>query len=450
MVFANALYKIYFIKNTFKNFTYNYGVKYFGGVLMSKLVITGGRRLEGKVRIPGAKNTVLPILAATIISGKKSIIKDCPKIKDVYLTLEILKDLGCEVFWEDDNLIIDSANISSTKIKDELMDKMRSSIILTGAILARMGEAKTTYPGGCELGLRPIDLHIKAFGEMGIEIKEKHGYLNFDGKKLKPSEIHLDFPSVGATENIMLAASKIKGRTKIINAAKEPEIEDLQNFLNKMGVKVYGAGTSVIEVNGTDTFYDVTHTVIPDRIVAATYMMAGAITNGDIFLANVNYNHISSVASALLSAGADVIKDGNDALRVKSNGNLKAINLVRTTPYPGFPTDAQSILMSLLSVCEGTSMIVENIFDGRFKHVEELKKMGADITVDGRCAVIKGVPALYGARVNAPDLRSGAGLVIAGLWAEGITEITNVHYIERGYEDIAGDLQKLGADISKI
>lgn len=417
---------------------------------MSKLVITGGRSLEGKIRIPGAKNTVLPILAATIISGKKSIIKDCPKIKDVYLTLEILEDLGCTVLWEGDNLLIDSKDISNTKIKEELMDKMRSSIILTGAILARTGEAKTTYPGGCELGLRPIDLHIKAFRQMGIEICEKHGYLNFDGRKLKPSEIHLDFPSVGATENIMLAASKIKGRTKIVNAAKEPEIEDLQNFLIKMGVEVYGAGTSVIEINGTDTFYDVTHTVIPDRIVASTYMMAGAITRGDILLTNVKYNHISSVASVLLSTGADIRKDGDNAIRLKSNGKLKSVNLVRTTPYPGFPTDAQSILMSLLSVCAGTSMIVENIFDGRFKHVEELKKMGADITVDGRCAVIKGVPTLYGARVNSPDLRSGAGLVIAGLFAEGVTEISNIHYIERGYEDISGDLIKLGADIRKI
>lgn len=417
---------------------------------MSKLVITGGRNLEGKVRIPGAKNTVLPILAATIISGKKSIIKDCPKIKDVYLTLEILKDLGCFVMWEGDDLVIDSKDITNIKIKEELMDKMRSSIILTGAILARMGEAKTTYPGGCELGLRPIDLHIKAFSQMGIEICEKHGYLNFNAKKLKPSEIHLDFPSVGATENIMLAASKVKGKTKIVNAAKEPEIEDLQNFLNKMGAEVYGAGTSVIEIIGSDTFYDVTHTVIPDRIVASTYMMAGAITKGDILLNNVNYNHISSVASVLLSTGAEILKEGNNSLRVKAKGRLNPINLVRTTPYPGFPTDAQSILMSLLSVCNGTSMIVENIFDGRFKHVEELKKMGADITACGRCAVIKGVPSLYGARVDSPDLRSGAGLVIAGLSAEGITEVSNVHYIERGYEDIAGDLIKLGANITKI
>lgn len=416
---------------------------------MEKLIITGGRTLNGKVKIPGAKNTVLPILAAAIISGKKSVIIDCPKIRDVELTIEILRDLGCIAFWEDDKLIIDSADITKTKIKEELMDKMRSSIILTGAILSRMGKVETTYPGGCELGLRPINLHIKAFAQMGIEIEEKFGYINFNGKNLRPCEIHLDFPSVGATENIMLAASKIKGRTVIINAAKEPEIEDLQDFLIKMGVKVTGAGTSVIEIIGTDEFFDVTHKVIPDRIVASTYMVAGVITGGDVVLENVNYNHISSVAHKLTLMGAEITKYKNNSIRVKAPDILRSLNLIRTSPYPGFPTDAQSILMSLLSVANGTGMIVENIFDRRFKHVEELNKMGADITVDGRCAVIKGVKCLYGARVNAPDLRSGAGLVVAALCAKGITEISNVHYIERGYEDIAGDLNSLGASIIK-
>lgn len=416
---------------------------------MEKLIITGGRPLNGKVRIPGAKNTVLPILAAAIISGKKSVIIDCPKIRDVELTIEILRDLGCVAFWEDDKLIIDSKNITKTKIKDELMDKMRSSIILTGAILARMGEAVTTYPGGCELGLRPIDLHIKAFKQMGIETEEKFGYINFKGGNINPCEIHLDFPSVGATENIMLAASKTKGKTVIINAAKEPEIEDLQDFLVKMGVNVKGAGTSVIEVIGTDTFFDVTHKVIPDRIVASTYMVAGVITGGDVTLENVNCNHISSVTHKLTMMGAEIIKYKENSIRIKAPENLKSVNMIRTSPYPGFPTDAQSVLMTLLSVAKGTGMIVENIFDRRFKHVEELKKMGADITVDGRCAVIKGVPTLYGARVNAPDLRSGAALVIAGLCAKGITEVSNVHYIERGYEDIAKDLNSLGALIIK-
>ncbi|MBE7028671.1 MAG: UDP-N-acetylglucosamine 1-carboxyvinyltransferase [Ruminococcaceae bacterium] len=414
---------------------------------MGKIVITGGRKLSGRIKIPGAKNTVLPILAATLISGKKSIIIDCPKIKDVELTLEILKDLGCKISWEEDLLIIDSSDIRKTDIKEELMDKMRSSIILTGAVLSRMGEVRTTYPGGCELGLRPIDLHIKAFKKMGIFVEEKFGYINFKKNKQKDSEIHLDFPSVGATENIMLAASTHKGKTKIINAAKEPEIEDLQKFLCKMGVKVSGAGTSVIEIVGTNTFYEVTHKVIPDRIVASTYMVAGAITDGDVILENVNYNHISSVAAVMDAMGVEFEFTSDHSIRVKGNGALKSNNLIRTLPYPGFPTDAQSIIMSLLSIAKGTGMIIENIFDSRFKHVEELKKMGADITISDRCAVIKGVKKLYGARVNAPDLRSGAGLVVAGLCADGVTEVSNTHYIRRGYEDIVRDLQSLGADI---
>lgn len=417
---------------------------------MSKLIITGGRRLEGTVRIPGAKNTVLPILAATVVSGKKSEILNCPDIRDVKLTVEILKDLGCEVERCGNKLVVDSSGVSKVKIKDELMDKMRSSIILTGAILSRMGEVETTYPGGCELGLRPIDLHIKAFKKMGVDVTEKHGYLKFKGKNLKESEIHLDFPSVGATENIMLAASRIKGKTRIINAAKEPEIEDLQSFLCKMGVTVTGAGTGVVEIIGTDSFSDVCHTVIPDRIVAATYMAAGAITGGDIVLENADYNHLGAVASAFLSMGVTIKKTADGKIRFKAPERLKSIDIIRTSPYPGFPTDAQSILMSVMTVANGTGMIIENIFDGRFRHAEELRKMGADITVDGRCAVVKGVSGLYGARVNAPDLRSGAGLVVAGLCATGITEVSNVSYIERGYQDIVGDLKKLGALITKI
>lgn len=417
---------------------------------MSRLLITGGRSLKGTIKVPGAKNTVLPILAATIISGKQSVIEDCPRIKDVELTIEILKDLGCKVWWENDRLFVDSSGVQKTKIKEELMDKMRSSIILTGAILARMGEVETTYPGGCELGLRPIDLHIKAFKEMGAAVTEKHGYLKFKGSRLKGREIHLDFPSVGATENIMLAASSIKGKTRIINAAKEPEIEDLKEFLCKMGVSVKGAGTSVVEIMGTDHFYDVTHKVIPDRIVASTYMAAGAITGGDITLENVNYDHLSAVSSVFSSMGAKITKYPDSRVRITAPERLVNTGPVRTSPYPGFPTDAQSIVMSVLSVSAGTGMVVENIFDGRFRHAEELKKMGADITVDSRCAVIKGVDNLYGARVNAPDLRSGAGLVVAGLCAKGVTEISNIHYIERGYEDIVRDLRNVGALITRV
>lgn len=416
---------------------------------MEKLIITGGTKLCGSVKVPGAKNTVLPILAATILSGKKSVILDCPKIRDVELTIEILRDLGCYAEWCDEGLVVDSAGINKTKIKEELMDKMRSSIIITGAILARMGRVETTYPGGCELGLRPIDLHIKAFRQMGVKVTEKYGYLTFEGEKLKASDIHLDFPSVGATENIMLAAAKIKGTTRIINAAKEPEIEDLKDFLVKMGVKVNGAGTSVIEIEGSNELNDVTHKVIPDRIVAATYMAASAITGGEVEIKNINHNHIGAITSVMANMGVKIFPSDSNTIVVSSPRPLKTVNLIRTSPYPGFPTDAQSILMSLMGVSSGTGMIIENIFDRRFRHVEELKKMGADITVDGRCAVIKGVEKLYGARVSAPDLRSGAGLVVAGLGADGVTEVSNIEYIERGYEDIAGDLKSLGADIRK-
>ena len=415
---------------------------------MNKLVINGPVKLSGEVRIPGAKNTVLPILAATVISGKKSEIYDCPKIRDVELTIDILKDLGCLVYWEENKLVVDSSTMNKTVIKEELMDKMRSSIILTGAILARFKKVKTTYPGGCELGLRPIDLHIKAFRQMGILVKEKSGFIELDAGCIRETDIHLDFPSVGATENIMLASSTLKGKTRIINAAKEPEIEDLQNFLVKIGVKVSGAGTSIIEIEGTDNFYDAGHKVIPDRIVASTYMVAAAITGGDVVLRNVDFNHLGSFISVMSAMGCEITKKDKDVLRIKGKENLKNVNMIRTSPYPGFPTDAQSVMMTLMSVSNGTGMIIENIFDGRFRHAEELKKMGADITVSGRCAVVKGVKGFCGARVNAPDLRSGAGLVVAGLCAEGITEVSNVHYIERGYENIAMDLRNLGAEIT--
>lgn len=417
---------------------------------MEMLVVNGGNKLEGSLRVPGAKNTVLPILAATVISGKKSVITDCPKIKDVELTIEILKDLGCEVVWSDNELIIDSKNITTTTIKEELMDKMRSSIIFTGAIIARKKHVKTSYPGGCELGLRPIDLHIKAFKELGIEVTEKHGYIECDGYNMKPCEIHLDFPSVGATENIMLASVAIKGKTRIVNAAKEPEISDLQEFLVKMGAKVSGAGTSVIEIEGADEFSDVVHKVIPDRIVAATYIAATAVTGGKTELSNVNMEHISGIASVFKEMGVIIIPTGKDSIFITADSKLKALNLVRTSPYPGFPTDAQSILTAALSVANGTSMVIESIFEQRFKLVDELRKMGADISVDGRCAVIKGVKKLYGAKVSAPDLRSGAALVVAALAAKGKTEISNVKYIERGYEDIGSALKLLGADIEKM
>lgn len=416
---------------------------------MNKLIVEGGRRLEGRVRIPGAKNSILPILAATIISGKKSVITDCPRISDVEITLDILKDLGCSIIYEEDTLTVDSSEIIKDTIDSSLMEKMRSSIILTGAIIARMGKAKTAYPGGCSLGLRPIDLHIKAFGQMGIETKEEHGILSFYANEMQEADIYLDFPSVGATENIMLAASRLKGKTRIVNAAKEPEIEDLSDFLNKMGVKVTGAGGSVVEIEGADEFYDVTHKIIPDRIVAATCMTAAAVTKGDIILDNINYNHIFPVASVLERMGAVFYRESEASLGIRVDKRLNNINVIRTSPHPGFPTDSQSIIMTLSALSSGTGIIIENIFDGRFRHAAELKKMGADITVDGKLAVIRGVMSLYGAKVTAPDLRSGAGLVVAALGAKGKSEIYGVSHIERGYEDIAKTMNMLGAKITK-
>ena len=419
-------------------------------VYMGKFVVTGGKRLKGRLRVPGAKNTVLPILAATIISGKKTILTDCPVISDVENTLEILKDMGCKVKNSGSVIEIDSSDIIKTTINEKLMEKMRSSIILTGAIIARKKKADTSFPGGCELGLRPIDLHIKAFKELSISVNEQYGFIHFDGENMKNADIHLSFPSVGATENIMLVAMGIPGTTRIINAAKEPEIEDLQIFLNKMGGKIKGAGTGIIEIEGVSEFKDVTHKIIPDRIVTATYIAAAAVTGGEIEIENAELSHLDAVVSVFKEAGVVFENKKDGIISVKAPNKLKSVNIIRTTPYPGFPTDAQSILSSVLSVADGTSIIVENIFEQRFKHIDELLKMGADITVNGSCAVIKGKDKLYGAKTSAPDLRSGAALVIAGLCANGKTEISNSCFVERGYEDLAGNLSLVGADIKFI
>ncbi len=417
---------------------------------MSKISVAGGNRLEGEIRIPGAKNTALPILAATLISGKKSVLYDCPLISDVRFTLEILEKLGCAVEIEGNTVTVDSSGFDCSTLSADFMQKMRSSIILTGAILSRCGRVRTGYPGGCELGLRPIDLHIKAFRQMGIRVEEQFGYIDCVMEHPQACDIHLGFPSVGATENIMLASVGIPGTTRIINSAKEPEIEDLQAFLNRMGAQVRGAGTSVIEIEGVTTFRDAEHRVIPDRIVAATYMAAAAITAGTVEISNVDTRHLSAITSAMEEMGVKICKTRRDSLIVSGNRRLRSLNLLRTTPYPGFPTDAQSVFTTLLSVAEGTGVLIESIFERRFRHIDELCKMGADITVEGRCAVIRGVSRLYGTNVTAPDLRSGAALVLAGLRAEGVTTVDEICHIERGYEDIVRDLKSLGAEIKRI
>ncbi|MBM7583304.1 UDP-N-acetylglucosamine 1-carboxyvinyltransferase [Caldicoprobacter guelmensis] len=416
---------------------------------MAKYVINGGRRLEGKIRVGGAKNAILPILAAVLLTEKQVVLHDCPDLLDVKKTILILESIGCKVKREGRDLIIDPSTVTSCAIPDCYVREIRSSIIFLGAMLSRAGRARVTYPGGCEIGQRPIDLHLKGLRQLGVLIDESNGYLDCVVPKMEGGVIHLDYPSVGATENIMLAAVKAKGRTVIHNAAKEPEIVDLQNFINAMGGNVRGAGTNTIVVEGVHRgFHEVEYTIIPDRIVAGTYMVAAAITGGDVLIDNVIPEHVQSIIHKLKEVGCTVqIQDS--CIRVKSKHRLRAIEHIKTLPYPGFPTDMQAQFTSLLSVARGTSIITETIFENRFRHVPELVRMGANIRIDGQTAIIHGVKALKGANVVAKDLRGGAALVLAGLRAEGQTVVENAFYIDRGYEHLEVALRGIGADIVK-
>lgn len=413
---------------------------------MEKLTINGGHRLDGSIRLQGAKNSVLPILAAAVINGRENIIHNCPRLSDVDKTIEILRQLGCRVTREGNDITVDSSCACASTIPESLMRQLRSSIIFLGAILSRFGEAAVSMPGGCEIGNRPIDLHLKSLSRLGIAINEEHGFIKCACENPRGTYIHLDFPSVGATENIMLAACALKGETTISNAAREPEICDLADFLCKMGARISGAGTDTVRIIGARSYGAVEHTVIPDRIVGATYFTAAAVTGGRVAVEGARTEHMSSIISVLREMGCTLHTDGAYAV-LTAPRKLKSVRTVRTMPYPGFPTDIQSPIMAAASVADGTSVFVENIFENRFKHVEELIRMGADISVDGRVAVVRGTNKLDGASVMARDLRGGAALVVAGLCADGVTEIGNVHYIERGYEDIAGALRGLGADI---
>lgn len=415
---------------------------------MSSFVIRGGNRLEGEIDIQGAKNAVLPILAATVINGGKNVIYNCPRLRDVTNTIEVLEKLGCGVRRHKNTLIVDSSTLNSNVIDEELMRQMRSSIIFLGAIIARCKKAVVSMPGGCEIGNRPIDLHLKALKSLGVEITEAHGYINCEAPKLTGANIHLDFPSVGATENVMLAACVAEGRTVISNAAREPEIVDLERFLNRMGAKISGAGGDVIEIEGTDKLYGIEHTIIPDRIVAGTYLCAAAITGGTVILKNAEPQHLHSPINALKDMGCKIYTERKRIILTPAK-RLKPLLKIRTMPYPGFPTDIQSPFMALSTVAEGTSMFIENIFENRFQHVEELVRMGADIKVDGRVAVVRGVKDLSGAKVVAKELRGGAALILAGLRASGVTEVEGSVYIDRGYEDIEKYLSLCGADIKR-
>lgn len=413
---------------------------------MKHIVIRGGRRLEGTLPVQGAKNSVLPVLAATILHPGVTVLRGCPHLSDVEASIRILRHLGCRADWQGEELVVDTSSMCRWDVPDHLMREMRSSVIFLGAILARLGRAEMSYPGGCELGPRPIDLHLNALRKLGAVVEEKGGHLCCEASEMEGCEVALSLPSVGATENAMLAACGARGETVIVNAAREPEIVDLQTFLQAMGCAVRGAGSSTICVAGRRSTRDSIHTVMPDRIVAATYLSAVAAAGGEVELTHVDYRHLSTVTSALHEAGCRVL-GGDGRIFLRSDGSLRAISPVRTAPYPGFPTDAQAILMAALLRSKGTTVFVENMFDNRYRHVDELCRMGADISVEGRVAVVTGVPRLSGAAVRCTDLRGGAALLVAGLTAEGETRIEEIHHICRGYEDPIRDLSALGADI---
>lgn len=413
---------------------------------LKKISIRGNTTLSGSVRIQGSKNAVLPILAASILAEDDCVIENCPRLSDVTNTVNILKYIGHNTNFCGNTLIVHNNNEFKGIVPDYMIRKMRSSVLFMGALLNKYGYVKITLPGGCELGARPIDLHLKAFEQLGVKIKEHYGYYECSCKKVIGNDIYLDFPSVGATENIMILACKCTGKTTIHNAAKEPEIVDLQNFLNSMGADIDGCGTDTVEIKGVKQLNGTQYSVMPDRIVTATYLIAGALTDSEILITDACIEDIMSVISVLNRCGFNMEYDDSN-IKIYPTDKVNSIDLIRTMPYPGFPTDVQSIITPLLCIAEGTSIITENLFENRFKHIGELKRMGADICVIERNAVIRGVEKLYGANVSASDLRGAAGLIVAGLAADGNTVVDGIEYLERGYENFIENLNNLGAEI---
>ena len=416
---------------------------------MDKFIIDGGEKLYGKVEIQSAKNTVLPLLAASVLTDEQVKIRGVPTIADVENMLRILTELGCKIQRKKEYSVIDSSNAVSHEIPPRLTRELRSSVFMLGSVLTRFRRAKISYPGGCDIGLRPIDLHLSGLKRLGVEITEEGGYIDCKADKLVGAEILLDFPSVGATENIILAAVKAEGFTVIRNAAKEPEIVDLQNFLNAMGAKVRGAGGGTVLIEGVKRLHGVDYTPIGDRIEAGTYLIAVASCGGEIETDGVPPENIAALLHKLRENGCK-IHTKNDKIVLQSNGRLKAVDLVETMPFPGFPTDMQAQYSTLCSTAQGTTLVVENLFETRYKYAGELKRMGADITVRGRTAVIRGVERLHGAQVTAGDLRGGAALVLAALKAEGQSTVIDLSHIDRGYADFEYKLKKLGATIRRV
>lgn len=416
---------------------------------MEKYIIEGGNRLHGEVEISGAKNAVVAIIPATILAKDRCVIENVPNISDVTILFRILCDLGAKVTYLTKNSVeIDTSYIAEPVVPYESSRHLRASYYFLGAFLGRFSEAHVSPPGGCNFGVRPIDQHIKGFEALGAEVTTDYGFIHATAKELFGSHIYLDVVSVGATINIMLAAVKAKGLTILENAAKEPHIVDLANFLNSMGADIRGAGTDVIKIHGVDVLRGTTYSIIPDQIEAGTYMTMAAATGGDVLIKNVIPKHLESITDKLLQAGVEVT-EYDDAIRICRNKPLKKVN-VKTMPHPGFPTDMQPQMTTLLSIAQGTSIVTEGVWDNRFKYVDELRRMGAKIQVDGKVAVVEGIPELKAAPVKATDLRAGAALLQAALCARGISELEDIHYIERGYEDIIPKLQNLGAKIKKV
>ncbi|MGM9662966.1 MAG: UDP-N-acetylglucosamine 1-carboxyvinyltransferase [Oscillospiraceae bacterium] len=413
---------------------------------MKRLLVSGGGALRGEVQIQGAKNSVLPILAASVLHRGVSVLEGCPHLSDVETALQILRELGARADWEGERLVVDASRLEGRAVPERLMREMRSSVIFLGALLSRFGEAELSYPGGCELGPRPIDLHLRALGSLGASFSGEGGRILARAERLRGAEITLDLPSVGATENAILAATGAEGTTVIRNAAREPEIVDLQRFLRAMGAKVRGAGSGSVTVEGLAPLHDARHRVMPDRIVAATYLSACAACGGEVRLHGAEEHRLATVLAPLREAGCAIDCDSG-GVTIRRTEPLKAVRPIRTAAYPGFPTDAQAVLMASLLKSRGATVFVENIFENRYRHVGELLRMGADIRVEGRVAVVYGVEKLRAAAVRCTDLRGGAALVIAALTAEGESALEQVEHIERGYEDIARDLNALGAAI---
>ena len=418
---------------------------------MEKLIVKGGNRLVGAVKTSGAKNAVLPIIAASILGTTPSHLDEVPMLEDVHTISEVLKCLGLAVECspEKNVLDIDSTEITSYEAPYELVRTMRASFLVMGPLLARIGKARISMPGGCAIGARPIDIHLKGFEALGVKIEQGHGYIEASAPEgLKGTSIYFDFPSVGATENIMMAASLAEGTTILENAAEEPEIVDLANYLNKMGAKIRGAGTDTIRIEGVEKLHGADYTIIPDRIEAGTYMIDAAMTGGDIVVENVLPEHQKPLIAKLREAGA-VVEEDIDKVRVIGKNPLKAVS-IKTLPYPGFPTDMQAQMMAMMVIAEGRSKVTETVFENRFMHVVELNRMGAQISTEGRSAVIDGPCKLTGCDVRATDLRAGAAMILAGRVAEGTTRIGDLHHIDRGYENIVAKLKNLGADIERV